>query len=95
MQLRCYRCGWSFAITKDEIEFALEALEESHGDHYNAHCPRCKRSNKVSIEQLRRAAPRRAAEDEEEKASVSEEEEPAQAEGSAAAEPQEPEEADA
>ncbi len=58
MQMRCYRCGWSFALRKDEIAFALRALEESGGNHYDAHCPRCKHANPVSIEQLRRAAPR-------------------------------------
>ena len=58
MQLRCYRCGWSFAIKKDEIQFALEALEESGGVHYDVRCPRCRHANKLSIEQLRRAAPR-------------------------------------
>ena len=58
MQLRCYRCGWSFAINKDEIAYALKALEESGGSHYDAHCPRCKHANKISVEQLRRVAPR-------------------------------------
>lgn len=58
MQLRCYRCGWSFAIKKDEIAFALEALEESKGNHYDVRCPRCRHMNRVSIEQLRKAAPR-------------------------------------
>jgi hypothetical protein len=59
MQLRCYSCGWSFAINKDEVAFALESLTASGGHHYDAHCPRCKHVNKVSLEQLRRAAPRR------------------------------------
>ena len=60
MQLRCYRCGWSFAIKKDEMAFALEALEESGGSHYDSRCPRCRHTNRVSIEQLRKAAPRTA-----------------------------------
>ncbi len=58
MQMRCYRCGWSFALPKDEITFALRALQESGGNHYDAHCPRCKHANPISMEQLRRAAPR-------------------------------------
>lgn len=62
MQLRCYRCGWSFAIRQEEVEFALRALEESHGKHYDARCPRCRQANSVSLEQLRRAVPRRPAE---------------------------------
>ncbi len=57
MQIRCYRCGWSFALKREEIAFALEALEESRGTHYDARCPRCKHTNRVSLEQLRKAAP--------------------------------------
>jgi DNA-directed RNA polymerase subunit RPC12/RpoP len=57
MQLRCYRCGWSFAIKKEEILFALEALKESGGNHYDARCPRCRHTNKVPLAQLERVAP--------------------------------------
>jgi phage FluMu protein Com len=57
MQIRCYRCNWSFAIKQDEIRFILEALEESGGSHYDARCPRCRRTTKIPIEQLRRAVP--------------------------------------
>ncbi len=58
MQLRCYRCGWSFSIGQDELAFALESLEQSQGNHYDARCPRCRHANSISLEQLRRAAPR-------------------------------------
>lgn len=58
MQIRCYRCNWSFAIKKDEIAFALQTIEESGGTHYDARCPRCRRNTTISLEQLQRAAPR-------------------------------------
>jgi hypothetical protein len=58
MQTRCYRCGWSYAIKQDEIVAALQALEAGGGVHYDARCPRCRHINKLSIEMLRRAAPR-------------------------------------
>ncbi|HEY46263.1 MAG: hypothetical protein AMJ88_10225 [Anaerolineae bacterium SM23_ 63] len=58
MQIRCYRCNWNFAIKRDEIAFVLEALEESGGNHYDVPCPRCRTTNKISIEQMRRAVPR-------------------------------------
>jgi hypothetical protein len=58
MQIRCFRCNWSYAIKKEEIAFALEALEESDGTHYDARCPRCRRNTPISLEQLRRVAPR-------------------------------------
>ena len=60
MQIRCYRCGWSFAIKQEEAAFALEALEETEGTHYDSSCPRCRHSNRISLEQLRKAAPRPA-----------------------------------
>lgn len=58
MQLRCYRCSWSFAIGKDEMEAALKSLKETGGNHYDARCPRCRHVNKISREQLERAVPR-------------------------------------
>ena len=58
MQIRCYSCNWNFAIKRDEIAFVLEALEESGGNHYDVPCPRCRKTNKISIEQMRRIAPR-------------------------------------
>jgi phage FluMu protein Com len=58
MQMRCYRCGWSFALKREEIAFAVEALEESGGAHYDVRCQRCRHTNKVSLEQLRKFAPR-------------------------------------
>ena len=57
MQIRCYRCGWSFAIKKEEATFALEALEETGGTHYDSNCPRCRHSNRISLEQLKKASP--------------------------------------
>jgi phage FluMu protein Com len=57
MQIRCYRCGWSFAIKKEEAAFALQALEETGGSHYDSNCPRCRHSNRISLEQLRKASP--------------------------------------
>lgn len=62
MQIRCYRCGNSFAINKEEAAFALKALEETGGTHYDTRCPKCRHDNRVSLEQLRRAAPKPAPE---------------------------------
>ena len=58
MQIRCYRCGWSFALKREEIAFAVEALEESGGSHYDVRCQRCRHTNKISLEQLKKFAPR-------------------------------------
>jgi phage FluMu protein Com len=85
VQIRCYRCGWSFAIKRDEIAFALQALEQAGGGHYDVRCPRCRHTNRVSIEQLRRASPRRPLE------APQAAETPVPAEAEAGGEPEEPE----
>jgi phage FluMu protein Com len=64
MQIRCYRCNWNFAIKRDEIAFVLDALEESGGTHYDVPCPRCRTTNKISIEQMRSVVPRTPSEGE-------------------------------
>lgn len=64
MQLRCYRCGWSFAIGKEEAAFAFEAIQEAGGNHYDVRCPKCRHSNRISLEQLERTVPRTQTADE-------------------------------
>jgi phage FluMu protein Com len=74
MQLRCYRCGWSFAIGKEEAAFAHEAIVEAGGSHYDVRCPKCRHSNRVSLEQLQRIAPLQPAAEEPEVGATEEEE---------------------
>jgi len=57
IRLRCYSCRTPFAIKSEEIEAALNQLHLEEHKHYNALCPRCGKSNKVSKKQLRRASP--------------------------------------
>ncbi len=57
MHLSCFRCQTSFSLKKEEIAFAIEALRESGDAHYDARCPRG-HANRLSLEQLERAAPR-------------------------------------
>jgi len=56
MQLRCYRCGNSFALSQVEISTALESLKAAGKSHYDARCPRCRTTNKVPQAQLEKAA---------------------------------------
>jgi hypothetical protein len=60
MQIHCYRCGWNFPLTQEELAFASEAVQAKKTAHYDARCPRCRAVNKVPAEQIRRAAPRPA-----------------------------------
>ena len=57
MQIRCYHCQKPFALGKETIHLALDAMEIEKMGHYNAACPHCRRANRVSRDELRRAAP--------------------------------------
>ena len=57
MQIRCYHCHKPYAIGKEAIHQALDILTTSEMGHYNATCPHCRRVNRVSREELIRAAP--------------------------------------
>jgi phage FluMu protein Com len=57
MQLRCFKCHKPFAIGKDAVYAGLDTMEAEDLQHYNAQCPHCKRMNRVSREELLRAAP--------------------------------------
>ncbi len=57
MQLRCYNCHKPFALGKEAVNYALETVTNENLSHYNAYCPHCKRANRVSVDELHRAAP--------------------------------------
>jgi phage FluMu protein Com len=57
MQIRCTYCHKPFALGKENIHAALTLLNAEGLGHYNAQCPHCRRSNRVSKEELQRAAP--------------------------------------
>lgn len=57
MQIRCYNCHKPFALGKEAVHFALDEVQSEGLNHYNAYCPHCRRANRVSVEELRRAAP--------------------------------------
>ena len=57
MQIRCQNCHRPFALGKEEIHAALDAVAADGLSHYNAQCPHCRRANRVSRRELERAAP--------------------------------------
>src|SRR3989304_712600 len=57
MNVRCYRCGWSFTLGRDMIEAALTTASASGAKHHDERCPRCRQMLKISMDQIRRAAP--------------------------------------
>lgn len=57
MQLRCYNCHRPFYLSRDAIYAALDKVAAENLTHYDVPCPHCRRVNRVSPKELRRAAP--------------------------------------
>jgi phage FluMu protein Com len=57
MQIRCFNCHKPFALSKEMVHTALQTITEQNMGHYNAQCPHCRRVNRVSQQELLRAAP--------------------------------------
>ena len=66
MQIRCNRCHKPYALSKEAVYAALSLVMEQDLNHYNAPCPHCRRVNRVSRQELIRAAPNWQAEASEE-----------------------------
>jgi hypothetical protein len=47
MQIRCTYCQTMFAINHEEMLSALEQMEEEKLKFYDAHCPKCRRANRI------------------------------------------------
>ena len=55
MNTRCYRCGWSFSLSREEIE---EAAVGSAGQKAHViHCPRCRQAIRIPMDQIMRELP--------------------------------------
>ncbi|MBN2385774.1 MAG: hypothetical protein JXB85_02055 [Anaerolineales bacterium] len=57
MQLRCTYCQTMFALSRDEMLAALEHLTAEKLKYYDAHCPKCRRANRVEQFKLQMAYP--------------------------------------
>jgi hypothetical protein len=57
MQLRCTYCQTMFAISREDMLAALEHMEEHKQVYYDAHCPKCRRANRVERARMERFFP--------------------------------------
>ena len=46
-----------FSISRDEMLAGLEHMEEQKQSHYDAHCPKCRRANRVERARMERFFP--------------------------------------
>lgn len=56
--LRCFKCGWPLNLKREELEAAVTEAMANKESHYGLVCPNCRRTNKVSVKQMRRKLPR-------------------------------------
>ncbi len=57
MQLRCSYCQTMFPISREETLAALEHMAEHNQKYYDAHCPNCRRANRVERFKLEASYP--------------------------------------
>jgi predicted nucleic acid-binding Zn-ribbon protein len=57
MQLRCTYCQTMFAISREDMLAGLEHMEENKQIYYDAHCPKCRRANRVEQARMERFFP--------------------------------------
>jgi hypothetical protein len=57
MQMRCTYCQTMFAISREDMLAALEHMEENKLIFYDAHCPKCRRANRVERARMERFFP--------------------------------------
>jgi hypothetical protein len=57
MQLRCTYCQTMFSISRDEMLAGLEHMQEQKQSYYDAHCPKCRRANRVERARMERFFP--------------------------------------
>jgi len=52
MNLRCIYCQTPFTLGRSEMLSAIVHMNEKHQNHYDAHCPRCRRANSISRQRM-------------------------------------------
>lgn len=57
MQLRCTYCQTMFAISHEETLAAIEHIVNNNLKYYDAHCPNCRRANRVERLKLESSYP--------------------------------------
>ena len=57
MQLRCSYCQTMFAVSHEESLAAIEHMADNNLKYYDAHCPNCRRANRVERFKLEASYP--------------------------------------
>jgi len=57
MQLRCTYCQTMFAIGHEETLIAIQNMNTENLKYYHAHCPNCRRANRIERVKLEHSYP--------------------------------------
>ena len=57
MNLRCMYCQTMFGISRENMIIALQTMEAENLGHFEFHCPKCRRANRVERKKLELANP--------------------------------------
>jgi len=52
MNLRCIYCQTPFTLARTEMLNAIVSMNDKNMNHYDAHCPRCRRANSISRQRM-------------------------------------------
>jgi hypothetical protein len=52
MNLRCIYCQTPFTLARAEMLNAIVSMNDKNMNHYDAHCPRCRRANSISRQRM-------------------------------------------
>ena len=52
MNLRCIYCQTPFTLSRPEMLSAIILMNEKGMNHYDGHCPRCRRANSISRQRM-------------------------------------------
>ena len=52
MNLRCIYCQTPFTLSRTEMLTAIMTMNEKNMNHYDGHCPRCRRANSISRQRM-------------------------------------------
>ncbi len=52
MNLRCIYCQTPFTLSRAEMLNAIVMMNERNMNHYDSHCPRCRRANSISRQRM-------------------------------------------
>ena len=52
MNLRCIYCQTPFTLGRAEMLTAIIHMTDKNMNHYDAHCPRCRRANSISRQRM-------------------------------------------